>query len=69
MLPQVPPLLAAVGMGGVIALLRLHLAPYAPDAIALPALVVLGGLLYAIGIVMLMPRRAILSRADSLAVV
>jgi O-antigen/teichoic acid export membrane protein len=59
LLPQMPALLAAVTMGGAVALLRPRLAPYVPDVTALPVLILAGVALYAILIVILMPRRAI----------
>jgi len=55
---QVAPLLAAAGMGGAVCLLRHYLAPYVPEAKALPMLVAVGALLYPAGIVVLMPRQA-----------
>jgi O-antigen/teichoic acid export membrane protein len=57
-MPQVAPLLAAAGMGGAVCLLRHYLAPYVPEAKALPMLVAVGALLYPAGIVVLMPRQA-----------
>jgi O-antigen/teichoic acid export membrane protein len=59
LLPQIPTLLAAAAMCGAISLLRTRLAPYVPDVAALPVLILAGVALYAILIVMLMPRRAI----------
>ena len=59
LLPQIPTLLAAAAMCGAISLLRTRLAPYVPDVTALPVLILAGVALYAILIVMLMPRRAI----------
>ena len=59
LLPQIPTLLAAAAMCGAISLLRTRLAPYVPDVTALPVLILAGVALYAILIVILMPRRAI----------
>ena len=59
LLPQIPTLLAAAVMGGAIVLLRMRLVPYVLDATALPVLITAGAALYAILIVLLMPRRAI----------
>jgi len=59
LLPQVPPFFAAAAMGGAVALLRMRLVPYVPDATALPVLIAAGAVLYLILIVALMPRRAI----------
>jgi O-antigen/teichoic acid export membrane protein len=56
LLPQTLPLIAAAVMGGAVTLARLCIAPFLPEAAALPLLIAGGAVLYPILIIALMPR-------------